>query len=104
MQVIAFDLPDELYGVKLAILVAAGEIHLAEPSNRKAVINLISERILGCPVYERIKKLGLLEFSLVQTQSVVEVEIPIDGLEPHYAPHHAFYFLHREFTTDQMRV
>lgn len=47
MQVIAFYLSNELYGVELAVFIAAGEVHLAESSNRKAVINLISERILG---------------------------------------------------------
>lgn len=46
-QVVALHLPNELYCVELAVLVAAGQVHLAEASDRKAVINLIFERILG---------------------------------------------------------
>lgn len=102
VQVVALNLSNELDGVELAVFVATGQVHLAESSNRKAVINLISERILGRPIRERIKKLGLFQLSLVQTQPIIEVEIAIDGLEPNNTPHHPFYFLHVEFATDEM--
>ena len=41
LVLVALHLPYEFYRVELPVLVAAGEVDLAEPANRQAVVDLI---------------------------------------------------------------
>ena len=85
LVLVALQLPDELYRVELPVLVAAGEVDLAEAPDRQAVVDLVLQRLGPIrPHHEGHEKLGLLDG---EAEAVVEVDVAVDRLEADHALH-----------------
>lgn len=88
LVLVALQLPDELYRVELPVLVAAGEVDLAEAPDRQAVVDLVLQRLGPIrPHHEGHEKLGLLDAALGEAEAVVKVDVAVDRLEADHALH-----------------
>lgn len=69
----------ELDGVELPVLQAASQVHLAEPSDRQTVVNLVLEGVLLSTILEEGgKELGPKYFPLIEAEAIVEVDVLIN--------------------------
>ena len=73
----------EFYSIKLTVFVTSGKIHLTEPTYRQTVVNFVFDCAGMCRfLHERIEKFSLFHTALLQTESIVKIDIPVNRLKP----------------------